>query len=109
MDYHANKHYFYIFNFTLFSRQFRGIQLLVITILSHRYNSRMGSGETKVESQASSETQPKQAELLLNTARLQPGSQPTHCARPATGAAGDQLDSQLQQSSSSSHHVLTES
>jgi hypothetical protein len=41
---------------------------LVATILSHRYNSRMGSGETKVESHASSDTQPNQAALLLNTA-----------------------------------------
>ena len=41
-----------------FSSQFRRIQLLVITILSHRYNSHTGSGETKVESYASSETQP---------------------------------------------------
>uniref|UniRef100_A0A8C8ET60 Anoctamin n=1 Tax=Oncorhynchus tshawytscha TaxID=74940 RepID=A0A8C8ET60_ONCTS len=63
----------------------------------------MGSGETKVESHASPETQPNQAALLLNTARLQPGSQPyqcvggntvhlatlvsVHCARPATGVA----------------------
>ena len=62
-----------------FSPEFRGIQLLVVTILSHRYNSRKGSGETKAESHASSETQPNQAALLLNTARLQPGSQPHQC------------------------------
>jgi hypothetical protein len=54
-------------------------QLLVATILSHRYNSRTGSGETKVESHASSDTQPNQAALLLNTARIQPGSQPHQC------------------------------
>ena len=36
---------------------------LVATILSHRYNSRMGSGETKVESHASSDTQPNQAAI----------------------------------------------
>ena len=41
-------------NFTPFSPQFRGIQLLVATILSRRYNSRTGSGETKVESHTSS-------------------------------------------------------
>ena len=52
---------------------------LVATILSHRYNSRRGSGETKVESHASSDTQPNQAALLLNTARIQPGSQPHQC------------------------------
>ena len=63
-----------------FSHHFRGIQLLVVTILSHRYNSCTGSGETKVESHASSETQPNQATLLLNTARIQPGSQPHQCA-----------------------------
>jgi hypothetical protein len=93
-----------IFYFTPFSPQFCGIQLLVVTILSHCYNPRTGSGETKAESHASSETQPNQAALLLNTARLQPGSQPhqcvggntmhlatlvsTHCAQPATGVAG---------------------
>ena len=64
---------------TPFSPQFRGIQLLVVTILSHRYNSRTGSGETKVESHASSETQPNQAALLLNTACIQPGSQQHQC------------------------------
>ena len=95
--------FFYIF--TPFSPQFRGIQLfLVATILSHRYSSRTGSGETKVESHASSDTQPNQAPLLLNTVRIQPGSQPhqcvggntvhlatlvsAHCAWPATGVAG---------------------
>ena len=80
--------------------------VLVATILSHRYNSRTGSGETKVErrSHASSDTQPNQAALLLNTACIQAGSQPqqcvggntvhlatlvsAHCARPATGVAG---------------------
>ena len=77
---------------------------LVATILSHHYNSRTGSGETTVESHASSDTQPNQASLLLNTVRSQPGSQPhqcvggntvhlatlvsAHCARPATGVAG---------------------
>jgi hypothetical protein len=60
-----------------FYPQFRGIQLLVV--LSHRYNSRTGLGETKVESHASSETQPNQAALLLNTACMQPGSQPHQC------------------------------
>ena len=78
--------------------------VVVATILSHRYNSRTGSGETKVESHASSDTQPNLAALLLNTARIQPGSQPhhcvggntvhlatlvsAHCARHATGVAG---------------------
>jgi hypothetical protein len=90
--------------FTLLSPRFRGIQLLVITILSHRYNCRTGSGETKVESYESSKTQPNQAALLLNTARIQPGSHPhqcvggntvhlvtlvsVYCARPATGVTG---------------------
>jgi hypothetical protein len=57
---------------------------LVATILSHRYNSRTGSGETKVESHASSDTHPNQAALLLNTARIQPGSQPHQCVRGNT-------------------------
>ena len=103
--------FFYFFYFTPFSPQFRGIQLLVITILSHHYNSLMGSGETKVESHASSETQPNQATLLLNTARIQPGSQlhqcvggntvhlstlvSVHCARPATGVVGARWDKDI--------------
>ena len=37
------------------------------------------SGETKVEGHVSSKTQPNQAALLLNTARIQPGSQPHQC------------------------------
>ena len=69
----------FLFYFTPFSPQFRGIQLLVVTILSHRYNSRTGLGETEVVSHASSETQPNQAALLLNTACIQPGSQPHQC------------------------------
>ena len=68
--------YIYIF---LNPTQFRGIQLLVVTVLSHRYNSRTDFGEAKVESHASSETQPNQAALLLNTLRIQPGSQPHQC------------------------------
>ena len=50
---------------------------LVVTILSHCYNSRTGSGETKVESHACvlrNTTQPQP-----NTARIQPGSQPHQC------------------------------
>ena len=74
-----NVFYFLFKIFTPFSSQFRGIQLLVVTILSHRYDSRTGSGETKVESHASSETQPNQATLLLNTTLIQPGSQPHQC------------------------------
>ena len=53
--------------------------MLVVTILSHCYNSRTGSAETKVESHASPETQPNQASLLLNTACIQPGSQLHQC------------------------------
>ena len=70
---------FLCLNLTPLSPQFCSIQLLVVTILPHRYNSCTGSGETKVESHASSETQPNQAALLLNTARIQPGSQPHQC------------------------------
>uniref|UniRef100_A0A8K9XR41 Peptidase S9 prolyl oligopeptidase catalytic domain-containing protein n=1 Tax=Oncorhynchus mykiss TaxID=8022 RepID=A0A8K9XR41_ONCMY len=39
--------------------------VVVATILSHRYNSRTGSGETKVESHASSDTQPNQLHCFL--------------------------------------------
>ena len=82
--------------------------VVVATILSHRYNSHTGSGETKVECHASSDTQPNQAALLLNTARIQYGSQPhqcaggntvhlatlvsAHCTQPATGVAGARRD-----------------
>ena len=52
--------------FTPFSPQFHGIQL-VVTVLSHRCNSRTDSGEAKVVSRASPETQPNQAALLLDT------------------------------------------
>ena len=75
----SNIIYRYIKNVTPFSPQLRGIQLLVVNILSHRYNSRTGSGETKVESHESSDTQPNQAALLLNTARIQPRSQSHQC------------------------------
>ena len=69
----------------IFLPKFRGIKLfLVVTILSHRYKSHTGSGETKVESHVSSETQPNQAALLLNTARIQPGSQPHQCVEGNT-------------------------
>ena len=54
--------------------------MLVVTIMSHRYNSRTGSGKTKVERNASPKTQPNQAALLLiNTARIQPRRQPHQC------------------------------
>ena len=45
---------------------FRVIQL-VVTALSYRCSSRTDSGEAKVESRASSETEPSQVTLLLNT------------------------------------------
>ncbi|XP_064875647.1 guanylate-binding protein 1-like isoform X2 [Oncorhynchus nerka] len=53
-------------------------QIQVATILSHRYNSRTGSGETKVESHASSDTQPNQTSLLLNTAPSNPEASRTN-------------------------------
>ena len=42
--------------------------VLVATILSYRYNSRTGSGETKVDSHVSSDTQPKQTSFLTQRA-----------------------------------------
>ena len=68
-----------LFKILPFSPQVHGIQLFVVCILSHRYTSLTDSGETKVESHASSETQPNQAALLLNTACIKPGSQPHQC------------------------------
>jgi hypothetical protein len=101
----------FFFFLPLFLPNFVVSNYLVATILSHRYNSRTGSGETKVESHASSDTQPNQAVLLLNTARIQPGSQPhqyvrgntvhlatlvsVHCTRPATGVAGARWDKNI--------------
>uniref|UniRef100_A0A4W5P9Y0 SH3 domain binding glutamate rich protein n=1 Tax=Hucho hucho TaxID=62062 RepID=A0A4W5P9Y0_9TELE len=64
--------------FTRSSPQLRDIQL-VVTVLSHRCNSRADSGEAKVNSHAYSETRPRQAALLLNTLLVQPGSQPHQC------------------------------
>ena len=71
--------FFYLSLYQFFSPQFRGIQLVVVTVLSHRCNSRTDSGEAKVESHASSETQPDLAALLLDTTHIQPGSQPHQC------------------------------
>ena len=97
--------YFTIFSsctFTPFSPQFCEIQL-VVSVLSHRCKSLTDSGEAKVESHASSETQPNQAALLYLTqcslnleagrtmCRMNhrtPGDHiSVHCARPATGIA----------------------
>ena len=101
----SQDHLFIYFLFYTFFSPISWYPIVVVaTILSHRYNSRTGLGETKVESHASSDTQHNQAALLLNTVRIQPGSQPhqcaggntvhlatlvsAHCARPATGVAG---------------------
>ena len=64
--------------FTHCSPQFCNIQL-VVTVLSHRCNSRTDLGEAKVESRAPSKTRPHQAALLLDTLHSQPGSQPHQC------------------------------
>ena len=53
-------------------------------LLSPSDFSRTGSRETTAESHASSDTQPNQAALLLNTARIQPRSQPHQCVRGNT-------------------------
>jgi hypothetical protein len=100
----------YLFILPPFSPQFRGIQLLVVTILSHRFNSRTGSGETKVESHASSKTQPNQAKphcfltqrasnpeaSHTNVSGLGPGDLVSvHCARPTTGVASARFDKDI--------------
>ena len=69
------------FLFLYFSPQFRGIQLVVVTVLSHHCNA---SGEAKVESHMSSETQPNQSALLLDTLPIQPGRQLHQCVRGNT-------------------------
>ena len=55
-----------IFLLLYFLPSVHGIQL-VVTVLSHCCNSRTDSREGKVESRESSETQPNQATLLLDT------------------------------------------
>ena len=67
-----------LFHFTFFVPNFvvSNWQQLVF---SHRCNSRADSGEAKVESHASSETQPNLAALLFDTMHIQPGSQPHQC------------------------------
>ena len=64
----VRRYYFIIIFYFLtpFSPQFCGIQL-VVTVLFHCCNSCTDSGEAKVESRASSETQPNQAGQLLDT------------------------------------------
>ena len=61
---------FFYFLFKINFTPFVVSNCLVATILSHRYNSCMDSGETKVESHASSDTQ------LLNTARIRKPAAP---------------------------------
>ena len=80
--------------FYYFTPLFRGVQLVVVAVLSLQLP--YASGEAKVESHVSSDTQPNQAALLLNTARIQLEASRTnvltlvsaHCAWPATGVAG---------------------
>ena len=52
--------------------------VVVATILSHRYNSRTGSGETKVESHASSDTQPNQPHCFLTQRTSNPEASRTN-------------------------------
>ena len=78
--------YIYLFNYTPFSPQFSGIQL-VVTVLSHRCNFRTYSGEAKVESCASSETQPSEATLLkLEASRTNVSEETPYTWRPCRRA-----------------------
>ena len=52
---------------SFFFRSLPNLSKLVVIVWSNRCNSRTDSGEAKVESRASSETQPNQASLLLDT------------------------------------------
>jgi hypothetical protein len=77
------KGFFFFIPFSVllqFYPQFHVIQL-VVTVLSHRCNSHTDSGEAKVESHASPETQPA---LLLDTTPTEHGSQPHQCVRGNT-------------------------
>ena len=56
---------------------------LVVTVLSHRCNSRTDSGEATVENRASSETLASQG----HNARLNPEGNTEHLAMHATGVA----------------------
>ena len=59
-------HIFYFFYLYPFFSPISWYPIVVVaTILSHRYNSRTGSGETKVECRASSDTQPDQPHCFL--------------------------------------------
>ena len=84
--------YFFIISFLYivprFIPNFMVSNCLVATILSHRYNSRTGSGETKVGSHASSDTQPNQAALLLITAPSNPEASRTNVSEGAPGNLG---------------------
>ena len=52
--------------------------VVVATILSHRYNSRTGSGETKVESHAFPDTQPNQPHCFLTQRASNPEASRTN-------------------------------
>ena len=52
--------------------------VLVATILAHRYTSRTGSGETKVECHASSDTQPNQPHCFLTQRATNPEASRTN-------------------------------
>jgi hypothetical protein len=70
---------FFYFNLTPFSPQFSWYPIVVVaTILSHRYNSRTGSWEMKVESHASSETQPNQPYCFLTQRASNPEASRTN-------------------------------
>ena len=88
---------------------FHGIQLVVVTVLPHRCNSRTDSGEAKVESHTSPETQPNQAASWHNAHPTRKPAAPmcqrkhrkpsdlvsVHCAQPATGVASARLDKDI--------------
>ena len=54
------------------------------TILSHCYNSRTGSGETKAECHASSDTQPNQPYCFLTQRASNPEASHTNVSTPCT-------------------------
>ena len=65
--------------FTPFSPQFRGVQLLVVTVLSHRYNSRTGWGGRRSRAMRPPKHNPTKPHCFLTQCASNPENQPHQC------------------------------
>jgi hypothetical protein len=97
--------------FTPFSPQFRGIQLLVATLLSHRYNSLRARERRRLKVMRPPIHNPTKPHCFLTQRVSNPEASRTnvseetpctwqpwfsaHCARPATGVAGAQWEKDI--------------